>query len=72
MTAVVDVGPYHDLIARQKLPQIFIEEATGVSQATISAIMTGRCHTITTRTAMALIRGLGGTIVLPGAGGGAL
>ena len=72
MAMVVDAAPYRQLIAKQHQSQVTIEARTGVSQSTISEIQSGRLPTIRMSTAMSLLRGLEGTIVLPGAGGGAL
>lgn len=60
----VDVAPYRELIKRQKMSQNMVALKTGVSQATIHEILAGRFGRVSTSTALRLIRGLDGNIVI--------
>ena len=66
MTAVptVDAAPYRELIRRQRISQNMVWVKTGVSQATVHEIVSGKASRISTRTALALLRGLEGNIVV--------
>lgn len=67
----VDVALYRELIRRQRATQDTIAVNTGVSQATVHEILSGKCERITTRTAAALVCGLSGNIVVHQSRGGA-
>ena len=60
----VDAAPYRELIRRQRLSQNMVWVKTGVSQATVHEILAGKAMRISTRTALALLRGLEGNIVV--------
>ncbi len=60
----VDVAPYRELIRRQHLSQSMVALKTGVSQATVHEIMAGRFGRVSTSTALRLIKGLEGNIVI--------
>ena len=62
--ATVDAAPYRDLIRRQHVSQDMVWVRTGVNQTTVCEILAGKAKRISTRTALALLRGLEGNIVV--------
>ena len=60
----VSAAPYRELIAKQRVSQDMILLKTGITQTTVSEIMSGKAVRISTRTALALLRGLDGNIII--------
>ena len=60
----VSAVPYRELIAKQRVSQDMILLKTGITQTTVSEIMSGKAARISTRTAAALVCGLDGNIVI--------